>query len=75
MARNDAYGYAFETCLCCGAATLLVLVAPAAAAARPAPISGKLSKPGYTVIALADNGTASSVRQEAQLQAPPPGRR
>ncbi|MGB7587271.1 MAG: hypothetical protein WBM00_01030 [Solirubrobacterales bacterium] len=50
-----------RTCLCCGAATLLVLVAPAAAAARLAPISGKLSKPGYTLIALADSGTASSV--------------
>lgn len=50
-----------RTCLCCGAATLLVLAAPPAAAARLAPISGKLSKPGYTLIALAGSGKASSV--------------
>ena len=36
-----------------GALAGLFLVAPAAAAARFAPINGKLSQPGYTVIALA----------------------
>jgi hypothetical protein len=51
-----------RTWLCCGAAAVLALVAPAAAAARFAPISGTLSKPGYTVIALAAHGHATSVR-------------
>ena len=41
-------------------AALLVADDPAAAARRP--ITGKLSRPGYTVIALADNGKARSVR-------------
>ncbi len=51
-----------RTCLCCGAAAVLVVVAPAAAAARLAPVRGTLSQPGYTVIALAANGKATSVR-------------
>lgn len=42
-------------------AALLAAGAPAAAAA-PKPIAGKLTKPGYTVIALAANGKATSVR-------------
>jgi hypothetical protein len=46
----------------CCAVAFLALVAPAAAAVRFAPISGSLSKPGYTVIALAANGKATSVR-------------
>jgi hypothetical protein len=49
-------------CLWCGAAAILVFVTPAVAAARLAPISGTLSKQGYTVIALAANGEATSVR-------------
>ena len=40
----------------------VVLVAPGAAGAKLALISGKLSKPRYTVIALAANGTARTVR-------------
>ena len=47
--------------LWCCAAAVLALVAPAAAAARFAPISGTLSKPDYTVIAMAANGNATSV--------------
>ena len=40
--------------------------APAAASAKPlAPITGKLSKAGYTVIALASNGPGASVRARA----------
>lgn len=39
-----------------------LLAAPASATAKPSPISGKLSKPGYTVIALAANGKATSTR-------------
>ena len=46
---------------CCVVA-LLFVVAPVTAAARPAPISGTLSTSGYTVIALAANGKATSVR-------------
>jgi hypothetical protein len=55
-------GMRSRTFLWCCAAAVLALVAPAAAAARFAPISGTLSKPGYTVIALAANGKATSVR-------------
>lgn len=46
----------------CSGVVLVSLVGPATAAAKLAPISGKLSKPGYTVIALATNGKGSSVR-------------
>jgi hypothetical protein len=52
----------WRACLSCGAAAVLVLVVPATASAKPAPISGTLSKPGYTLIALAANGRATSVR-------------
>lgn len=60
---------------CCVAAAL-VFVVPATAAAKRAPISGKLSKPGYTVIALAANGKATSVRvkQRSFRLRPPAGR-
>ena len=52
-----------RTCVAAGAVVLIALFfanAPAAAAAKP--ITGKLSKPGYTVIALAANGKAKPVR-------------
>jgi hypothetical protein len=57
-------GMSWRARLGCGAAAVLVLVAPAPAAAmaRRAPISGTLSRPGYTVLALAANGKATSVR-------------
>jgi hypothetical protein len=45
-----------------GAFSLAVLAASAPAAAAPKPITGKLSKRGYTVIALPANGKAKSVR-------------
>jgi len=40
----------------------VALVLPASAAAKRKPISGKLNKPAYTVIALAKNGRAKAVR-------------
>ncbi len=46
----------------CVAAYVALVVAAAPAAAAPKPITGTLSKPGYTVIALAANGKAKSVR-------------
>lgn len=47
-------------------ALAVLSTAPAAASARPlAPITGKLSKAGYTVIALASTGRAASVRARA----------
>jgi hypothetical protein len=50
------------TALCSGALLLALLAASGSASAAPKPISGKLTKPGYTVIALAANGKASVVR-------------
>ena len=46
-----------------GAVVLAVAAPPADAV--PKPITGRLSKPGYTVIALASNGRARSVRARA----------
>lgn len=43
-------------------ATIVAGVAAATGSATLAPITGTLSKPGYTVIALAANGRATSVR-------------
>ncbi len=54
-----------RACAPCSAVLLMLFAAvPATAPARPAPkpITGKLSKPGYTVIALAANGAARSAR-------------
>jgi hypothetical protein len=45
-----------------GAPLLALFATGGPAVAAPKPISGKLSKPGYTVIALAGNGRATSVR-------------
>lgn len=45
-----------------GAALVAVVPAPAVAAARPPAISGILSTPGLTVIAVATNGKATSAR-------------
>jgi hypothetical protein len=42
------------------AAAALTLLAPAAASAKSAPITGTLSKPGYTVVALGYDGSAVS---------------
>jgi hypothetical protein len=45
----------------CVLTLLALLAASSPAAAKPKPINGKLSKRGYTVIALAANGKATSV--------------
>jgi hypothetical protein len=45
-----------------GAVSLAFLAAGASAAAAPKRITGKLNKPGYTVIALAANGKATSAK-------------
>jgi hypothetical protein len=55
-------GMSWKVRISCGAAPVLFLVAPVTAAAKLASISGTLSRPGYTVIALASNGKATSVR-------------
>jgi hypothetical protein len=45
----------------CLAACVAVVAGSAPASAAPKPITGKLSKPGYTVVGLAADGTASVV--------------
>jgi hypothetical protein len=67
--RNRIYGS-------CAAILLALAVSlPASAAAKLAPISGQLSKPGYTLIALADSGKASSVRvKHAKFKLRPPAK-
>ncbi len=47
---------------CVAALSALALAAPGSATAKPAKITGKLSAPGYTVIALAANGKATTDR-------------
>jgi hypothetical protein len=60
----------------CFGAFLALIVAGAPAAAAPKRISGKLSSRGYTVIALAANGKASSVRVRGRgFRLRPPARR
>lgn len=61
--------------MCIGAAVALLAASPPAGA-KPRPITGKLSKPGYTVIALAANGkakVAGAKRGRFRLR-PPAGR-
>jgi hypothetical protein len=55
---------------------LAVLATGAPAHAAPKAISGKLSKPGYTLIALADSGKARVVRvRRSRFAVRPPARR
>lgn len=58
------------TCLLAPCAALAA--SPPAGAAAPKPITGKLSQPGYTVIALAVNGKARSVRARGSFKLRPP---
>ena len=52
-----------------------VLVPGTSASAAPKPIRGKLSKPGYTLIALADSGKARVVRvRRSRFAVRPPAR-
>lgn len=59
--RRRCGSVSWRTCVCVSV-ILMCGVVPVSAAARPKPITGALDKPGYTVIALAANGSARSVR-------------
>src|SRR6266480_3276310 len=62
--------------LCVGAALLALLAASEPADAAFKPITGKLSKPGYTVIALAANGKAKVARaSRRRFRLRPPAKR
>jgi hypothetical protein len=62
----------FASCL----VATVALLAEDAAAAAPKRITGKLSKPGYTVIALAANGDAAAVRASGgSFRLQPPAKR
>ena len=53
-----------------------LLVVAVSATAAPAPITGTLSKPGYTVVALAANGKATTVRaRDGRFRLRPPATR
>lgn len=56
------------------AAALLVPATGPSAASAAKPIRGKLSKPGYTLIALAESGKARSVRVRRRFTLRPPAR-
>jgi hypothetical protein len=59
-----------------GGAVGLLLIASAPAGAAKKPITGKLSKPGYTVIALAESGKAKAVRTKPRkFKVRPPANR
>jgi hypothetical protein len=60
-----------------GVGVFLAFLAPIApAAAKPKPITGKLSKPGYTVIALAASGKATSAQaKRGKFRLKPPSDR
>lgn len=51
------------------------VTAGATTSARPAPITGKLSKPGYTLVALGYDGRATSVRVKGTFKLVPPSTR
>ena len=54
----------------CATAALALLVAATPATAAPKRITGKLSKAGYTVIAIAATGEAKSVRAKPRFRLP-----
>jgi hypothetical protein len=61
---------------CVAAAFVFASSVPGIAAAKPAPIAGRLSKPGYTVLALAASGrTRSAVATHGRFRLRPPARR
>lgn len=61
--------------LCLWAAFLLLLAAGTPASAAPKRITGKLTKPGYTLIALAETGEARVVRvRRGRFAVRPPAR-
>ena len=55
-------------------ALMALNVSPSAQAAKPKPITGTLSKRGYTVIALAANGRATAVKARPAFRLVPPAR-
>jgi hypothetical protein len=57
------------------AAALCALASAAPAVAAPAPITGKLTARGYTLIALGANGRATSVRVNGPFRLVPPARK
>lgn len=59
----------------CAATALALLVASAPGTAAPKRITGKLSKPGYTVIALTATGEGKTVRATPRFKLRPPARR
>ena len=59
----------------CAAAVLALLVTSAPATAAPKRITGKLSKPGYTVVALAASGEAAVARAIPKFRLRPPAKR
>ena len=66
----------FRLGLSCWATFIALLVASTPASGAPKPISGKLSKPGYTVIALAANGEANAKRaKRGNFKLRPPANR
>jgi hypothetical protein len=60
--------------LCVGV-FLVLLAASVPAEAAKKPITGKLSKPGYTVIALGANGKAAAVRAKPRFKVKPKAKR
>jgi hypothetical protein len=72
MAKRIRFGLGAS----CGCLALALLIASAPAAAKPKPITGKLSKPGYTVIALAGNGKGRAVQaKRGKFKLRPPAKR
>ena len=59
----------------CAAAFVALLFLSVSSAAAPKRISGELSRPGYTVIALADTGEAKVVRATPEFKLRPPAKR
>ena len=59
----------------CLAAFIALLIVSASSAAAPKRITGELSRPGYTVIALAESGEAKLVRATPEFKLRPPDER
>ena len=66
----------FRLGLSCWTAFIALLLVTTPASGAPKPISGKLSEPGYTVIALAPNGEATAHRvKRSKFKLRPPANR
>lgn len=71
MGRGSCYFRAMSSRLLAPASLVACLCAAAPAAAKLKPITGKLSKPGYTVIALGYDGSAVSSAKRSFRIVPP----